>query len=153
MKRIEALADKVAADKKNPELAAYIRYRALMSAYTLAMQEKGAEFGTIQANWLKSLEKFVTDYPDSADTPDAMLQLAIAQEFAGEDQKARGWYEKIVQKFSAIACRQESHRHPPPPRFRRTGANIQGAGPGGSNGGPVPLSRSRRANPILGHLV
>ncbi|MCE9556000.1 MAG: redoxin family protein [Planctomycetes bacterium] len=100
LKRIEALAEKVAADKKNPELAAYVKYRALMASYTLAMQEKGAEFGTVQANWLKSLEKFVTDYPDSPDTSDAMLQLAIAQEFAGEDAKARDWYDKILQKFS-----------------------------------------------------
>ena len=100
LKRIERLADKLAEDKSNPALAAYVRYRALMSAYAVAMQgERGSDPAPIQANWLKSLEKYVIDYPDSADTPDAMLQLAIAQEFAGEDKKASEWYDKIVQKF------------------------------------------------------
>jgi len=100
LKRIEALADKLESDKKDPDLAAYVRYRALMAGYTHAMQAKGADFATVQANWLKSLEKYIRDYPKSQDTSDAMLQLAIAQEFAGEDKKALEWYEKIVQQFS-----------------------------------------------------
>jgi len=100
LKRIEGLADKLERDKNSPDLAAYVRYRAMMAGYTHAMQEKGADFATVQANWLKSLEKYIRDYPKSQDASDAMLQLAIAQEFAGEDKKALEWYEKIVQQFS-----------------------------------------------------
>ena len=46
---------------------------------------------------LKDLEEFVSEFPTSQDSAEAMLQLAIAEEFAGEEDKAKEWYQKIVQ--------------------------------------------------------
>jgi thiol-disulfide isomerase/thioredoxin len=63
------------------------------------VQAKGADFAKVQTEWLKRLEQFVADYPKSPDAAEAMLQLAIAQEFAGQEEEAKKWYGKIVAGF------------------------------------------------------
>ena len=54
----------------------------------------------IQKKWLTDLEQFVTDYAQSKETAEAMLQLAMAQEFAGQDAKAVEWYSRIIKDFA-----------------------------------------------------
>jgi len=96
--RLEALWQRLAKEKET-SLAAYVRFRQLAAEYGLAVQAKGADFAKIQADWLKKLEQFVADYPNSPDAAEAMLQLAIAQEFAGQDDEAKKWYGNIVSQF------------------------------------------------------
>lgn len=85
--------------KGDNNLAAYVAYRYLMANYAVSMQNAGNNFAKVQAEWLKSLEGFVKEFPSSPDSADAMLQLAIAQEFAGEEDKATDWYKAIVSRF------------------------------------------------------
>ncbi|MCE9543911.1 MAG: redoxin family protein [Planctomycetia bacterium] len=99
VKRLEALNEKLAKDAANPALLAYVRYRTLMADYSQSMQKSGGDFGKVQAAWLKGLEKYVQDYPQSPDTPEAMLQIGVAQEFAGEEDKAKEWYAKVTTNF------------------------------------------------------
>ncbi len=98
VKRLEALWQRLEKEA-DTSLAAYVRFRQLAAEYGLAVQAKGADFAKIQADWLKKLEQFVADYPNSPDAAEAMLQLAIAQEFAGQDDEAKKWYGNIVRQF------------------------------------------------------
>lgn len=97
--RLQALAEKLATNKDDVDTAAFVTYRYLQAEYTAAMQAPGADYLKIQAAWLEKLEKFVTDYPTSADSAEALLQLGSSEEFAGQDAKAKGWYQKIVTNF------------------------------------------------------
>jgi thiol-disulfide isomerase/thioredoxin len=96
--RLAELHAKLAKDPAGEELAAYVEFRHLTAQYGAALA-KGEQFDKVQANWLASLEKFVKDHPKSADTAEAMLQLAMAQEFAGQDEDAKKWYGEIRANF------------------------------------------------------
>lgn len=99
-KRLEALFEKLRKNKDDADLAAYVRFRQMLADYGLAIQNATTEsFVKIQADWLKQLEQFTTEFPTSPDAPEAMLQLAIGQEYAGEDDEAKKWYGRVVEKF------------------------------------------------------
>lgn len=99
VKRLEELARELEGNAADKDLAAYVKFRQLTAAYGLDLQAPKADFAKIQAQWLKDLEGFVADYPTSPDAAEAMLQLAIAQEFAGEEDKAKQWYGRVVRDF------------------------------------------------------
>ncbi|MDZ4821770.1 MAG: thioredoxin-like domain-containing protein [Planctomycetota bacterium] len=85
--------------KSDPNLAAYVRYRALQADYGLKLQEEGADYAKIQATWLENLEKFADDFPKADDAAEAMLQLGLAEENTGQEAKAKAWYGKIISNF------------------------------------------------------
>ncbi len=99
VKRLESLFAKLQKNHADKNLAAYVRFRQLTAEYALALQSPKADFAKIQTQWLKSLKTFVADYPKSPETAEAMLQLAIAEEFAGEEDKAKQWYSRVVETF------------------------------------------------------
>jgi thiol-disulfide isomerase/thioredoxin len=96
VKRLESLLAKLARESTDKDLLAYVKYRYLTAQYGQAIQDPKADFAKIQEHWLATLEQFVKDYPGSPDSADAMLQLALAQEFAGKDDDAEKWYQRIV---------------------------------------------------------
>ncbi len=106
--RLNALSKKLAKKPSQKPLAAYARYRALMAGYSSSMQSPKADFAKIQEQWLKDLGVFVKEFPSSPDTPEAMLQLAIAEEFAGEEEKAKKWYSRIVTEFSSATVAKKA---------------------------------------------
>lgn len=109
MKRLEALLAKVSRDSQARALTAHVRFVQISAAYALAMQAKGADYAKVQADWLKALEAYVAEYPNTPDSAEAMLQLAIAQEFAGREEDARRWYARITTEFSeSTAARKAS---------------------------------------------
>ena len=98
-KRLQDLFD--AAQKDNDKnLAAYIKIRLLTSDYARAISAPKADIPKIQAEWPKSLEQFIADYPTSPDAAEAMLQLGMAREYAGHDEEAKKWYERIGREFT-----------------------------------------------------
>ncbi len=96
-KRLAQLFEKVRTQDK--DLAAYVRFRQLLAENGLAQQNPKADFAKIQAEWLKNLEQFIKEYPESADAAEAMLQLAMSQEFAGNEEEAKQWYSRLVKTF------------------------------------------------------
>lgn len=78
------------------ELAGYVKFRQMSASYAVTLQDPDADFAKVQEQWLKQLEEFVGMFPKSPDAAEAMLQLAIAQEFAGREDEARKWYQQIV---------------------------------------------------------
>jgi thiol-disulfide isomerase/thioredoxin len=102
LERLQKMFDRLekAEDK---ELAAYVRFRHLTAEYGASLQEPNPDFAKIQTTWLDNLEKYATDFPESPDAADAMLQLGLAQEVAGQEAKAKAWYTKIVGNFPQSA--------------------------------------------------
>ena len=97
--RLKTLFEKLQKSDADKNLAAYVKFRQLTAAYVLSMQAPKADFAKIQAEWLKTLEQYIADYPTAADAAEAMLQLAISQEFAGQEDDAKKWYVRIVKEF------------------------------------------------------
>lgn len=108
MKRLEGVLAKVSRDPQARELAAHIRFVQISAAYALAIQAKGVDYSKVQSDWLKALEAFVAEYPHTPDSAEAMLQLAIAQEFAGHEEEARRWYGRITADFSDTATARKA---------------------------------------------
>jgi thiol-disulfide isomerase/thioredoxin len=107
-KRLEALFEKLQKEEADKDLAAHVQYLKLTAEYTIAIQTS-KDFAKIQTEWLKNLEQFVTSYPKSSDASEAMLQLAIAQEFAGEEDAAKKWYGRIVKDFANTPAAQKAN--------------------------------------------
>lgn len=106
-KRLAALRERLEGSGRDKDLAAYVRFRQLMAEYGLAVQS-GEDFVKIQTQWLKQLEQYVNDYPTSPDTAEAMLQLAIAQEFAGQEEECKKWYGRVAREFPASAAAKKA---------------------------------------------
>lgn len=99
VERLDAL---LSALKKSGEknLEAYVAFRQMSAEYGLKMMNAGpSDFGAIHQDWLKNLEDFATTYPECPDTAEAMLQLAMAYEFGGDEDQAKHWYDQIVTSF------------------------------------------------------
>ena len=98
-KRLGILSEKLAKTGKDNDLAAYVRFRQLVSEYGLSFQAPKPDYQKIQEKWIENLEQFVKDYPKAPDTAEAALQLAMTQEFAGEEDEAKKWYGQVVKSF------------------------------------------------------
>lgn len=108
-KRLKSLFERLQKTEGSEDLAAYVRFRQLTADYGLSLQAEKADFGKIQSEWLKNLETYVKDYPDGPDTSEALLQLAIAQEFAGQEAEAKKWYGQITKRFPQTPAGRKAH--------------------------------------------
>ena len=99
MKKLEDAYKKLAAQPNRSHAAAYVKYRFLNAQYGMSLDRPNADFGGIQEKWLATLKEFIRDYPKSDDVPDALMQLALAQEFAGKTADASALYGRILREF------------------------------------------------------
>jgi thiol-disulfide isomerase/thioredoxin len=97
--RLKQLYDKLVDAKAAKNDLAYVKFRHMTAAYTQSLQGEKTDFVKVQEQWLKDLNEFVEEYPNCDDAAEGMLQLAIAQEFAGKDEDATKWFDTIVEKF------------------------------------------------------
>ncbi|QDU97224.1 redoxin domain-containing protein [Lignipirellula cremea] len=97
--RLERMLTSLKQEPDDANLAAYVQFRLMTLMYAMSLQAADADFAKIQDNWLKELTAFVEEYPTSTDAPDAMLQLALAEEFAGKEEAAKAWYGRIATNF------------------------------------------------------
>lgn len=97
--RLKALYEQIADDEQQKDLAAYVRFRQLVAEYGLATQAADPDYVKLQEEWIKNLEGFIDTYPNSTVTAEALLQLAVAQEYAGQEEEAEKWYQRIVSDF------------------------------------------------------
>lgn len=99
--RLKKLAVELARDKDSAELVPYTKFQFMTAEYNQKLQSPNADFSKVQDQWLQDLERFAKDYPTSDSTPEAILQLAFAQEFAGKETDAIKWYGKVATDFSS----------------------------------------------------
>lgn len=108
MPELTRLASELEGKLAGTDLAAYVRFRELTAQYTRQFQDPKADFAKIQEAWLEKLEGFIKQYPKSEDAAEAMMQLAIAHEFAGEDNDAKKWYDQIRNNFSETSLAEKA---------------------------------------------
>ncbi|MFW5693303.1 MAG: redoxin domain-containing protein, partial [Thermoguttaceae bacterium] len=97
--RLEELYDRLSEQETDKDILAYIRFRQHAAEYGRALQQPRANFQSIQEQWLENLRQFVDEYPEAADAAEAMLQLGMAHEFAGEEDEAKEWFGRVVSEF------------------------------------------------------
>lgn len=97
--QLKSLYEKLRAQAADAQLAAHVEFLYLSAQYSQQLQQPDADYAKIQQEWLANLAKFVTANPQCEDTPEAMLQLAVGEEFDGKNDAAIGWYAKIVEQF------------------------------------------------------
>jgi thiol-disulfide isomerase/thioredoxin len=97
--RLKSLSEKLQRGSTDKNLVAYVRFRQLTAGYTVQMQAPKADIAKLQTQWQKTLEQFAGEYPNSPEAAEAMLQLAMMQEYAGQEDDAKRWYAKIVEQF------------------------------------------------------
>lgn len=100
VQRLQSLGEKLNQQDPGSDLAAYVYYRYLSADYGHRVQQPDADYAKIQEKWQADLLQFVKDYPRSEDAAEAMLQLAVGEEFAGKTDAAVQWYGRIVSEFA-----------------------------------------------------
>ncbi len=96
VERLKKLQEDLSGADGDADAAAYAEFRYLTAKYTLDVQQPNSNFAKIQADWLENLKKFAEAHPKSLDAAEAMLQLAISEESAGQEEEARKWYSRIA---------------------------------------------------------
>lgn len=99
-KRLEALFVRLKKAGDQTDSLAYVHFRQLLAENAQKMQASGADVPKLQAEWLKTLQQYVEEYPKSIDASEAMLQLAMNNEFTGQEEEAKKWYGRIVSDFA-----------------------------------------------------
>jgi tetratricopeptide (TPR) repeat protein len=97
--RLQSLLEKLTQEPDSKDLAGYVKFRLMTAEYGLALSAEKLDFVKVQQQWLEGLEQYIKDYPTSPDAADAMVQLAMAHEFAGQEDEAARCYAQIVEKF------------------------------------------------------
>lgn len=103
VQRLSRFYQQVARQSSNTKLRAYVKFRLISAEYGLRLRESTgdpkADIGKLQKQWLADLTEYVQQYPKTPDAAEAMLQLAIAEEFAGQNSAAERWYRRIATEF------------------------------------------------------
>ncbi|MBV9126168.1 MAG: redoxin domain-containing protein [Planctomycetes bacterium] len=93
-----SLEQQLAKDQPGTTLAAYVTFREMSADYATKLASK-KDLAQIQEQWLTRLAKFVQDYPQGEDSPDALLQLGMGSEFLGKEAEAKKWYQQLLANF------------------------------------------------------
>tara|TARA_R110002111_G_scaffold107056_2_gene165453 strand:- start:14902 stop:16815 length:1914 start_codon:yes stop_codon:yes gene_type:complete len=102
LKQLQAIRDQVQKKSQDQDLVAYVTYRTLLADYSTQLQSTQSDkLRDVQTWWLEQLEDFIKKYPNSDDSAEAMLQLAVTQEFSGKVAESKKWYTKLVESHGS----------------------------------------------------
>ena len=93
--RLLDLEKQVAKDQAGSQVAAYITFREMQADFALR-PTKSTDSAKSQEQLLQRLAKFVEDYPQGEDTPDALMQLGMVSELMGRETEAKNWYKQLI---------------------------------------------------------
>lgn len=85
---------------KSP-LVSYVAYRRIQAQYYVDLHEAEKEkerAAEVQKEWVKNLEEFTKEFPESEDSSDAMLLLAHHEELSGHSKEAIEWYQRLARE-------------------------------------------------------
>ena len=99
LQRLASLAEQLNKATPGGNVAAYVVFRHLQAEYSQKLAKPGEDFGKVQLDWIARLTQFVTSYPKSDETVEALLQLGMVSEFLGKETEARNWYGQAAKNF------------------------------------------------------
>lgn len=85
--------------KEGGKVASHAAFRKILADYALQSDSPDANLLAIQKKLLEDLEAFVKQYPESEEAPDALLQLAHANEFNADEEGAKSYYNQLAEKY------------------------------------------------------
>lgn len=102
LERLQSIEQAVEKRNADSDVLPYVTYRRLLAEYSDKIRSATNEnAGEIQEWWLKQLEAFADKYPKAEDTPEVLFQLGSSQEFAGNVEVARKWYNRLVSQHGS----------------------------------------------------
>jgi thiol-disulfide isomerase/thioredoxin len=72
------------------------------------MQDPKADYDKLQKAYLADLQSFVSKYPKSSDSAEAIIQMALSSEFSGDAKIAAQWYRKAQTDFPTTLAGQKA---------------------------------------------
>jgi thiol-disulfide isomerase/thioredoxin len=102
LKKLQSLESEIKKSSPKSALLAYVSYRRLIADYSTQLHASTSsdKREKVQTWWLEQLQKFTKEFSGSAEASEAMLQLAISEEFSGKLADARKWYDQLVADHS-----------------------------------------------------
>ena len=94
--RLSKLTENLQATKSS--MQAYASFQSITTDY-LVSQLSNQDFETVQSEYIESLRDFVKIYPQSPQAAKAWIQIALQNEFIGDEAEAASTYRKIVERF------------------------------------------------------
>lgn len=94
--RLSKLTENLQATKSS--MQAYASFQSITTDY-LVSQLSNQDFETVQSEYIESLRDFVKIYPQSPQAAKAWIQIALQNEFIGDEEEAASTYRKIVERF------------------------------------------------------
>ncbi len=82
------------------KLGAYAAYSLIGADFAIKNNQPGANLMANQKAWMADLEGFLAKHSGSDEAPEALLQLASANEFNGDEEVAHKQYAKVVDSYS-----------------------------------------------------
>jgi thiol-disulfide isomerase/thioredoxin len=100
IEKLKQLYESLKDDPAAGDLAAYVQYRWMTAQHGHQLVMEGDKnYAKIQDQWIEELSKFVEGNAKSPDAAEAMMELAIAEEFSGDEEQAVKWYDTIARDF------------------------------------------------------
>lgn len=105
LQRLKQWAGTIEKDAPKSPAAAYAAFRVIAAEYPIKLSQPGLkpeDMAKVQAWWREQLEQFVSKHPTADDSPEALIRLAVAHEFAGKEGEAQAkvWYERLARDFA-----------------------------------------------------
>jgi thiol-disulfide isomerase/thioredoxin len=97
--KLRELADELAKDPKDEDLAFHVEWRWMTAQHGHDLAQPKTDFPSVQAKWIGDLTAFVDKAKKHPTSADALMELAISQEFGGDEAKALEAYTAVVQGF------------------------------------------------------
>lgn len=96
LKKLTDLYNQLARQSKTADDTGYVRFRVMNAEFAAASANPKQDYAKVQEARVAALKEFIEDFPTGPDAPEAMLQVAIAEEFSGNDEAAIEWYDQIL---------------------------------------------------------
>jgi thiol-disulfide isomerase/thioredoxin len=98
--RLVGWTKNIAKEAPGSNIAGYAAYREMSAEYAIKLTTADAATMTkLQEGWRDRLTKFVQDYATAEDTPEALMQLGMVNEFMGKETEAKNWYKQLSDNF------------------------------------------------------
>ncbi len=95
--RLKQISQKLV--RGNETLASYADFQTIAAEYVSRQSVPDADFAKVQEWYLETLTDFVDRYPKTAESGQAMLQLALSKEFEDKEREALGYYKQVADAF------------------------------------------------------
>lgn len=138
---LKSLEKELLATGDSDEIAAYFEFHRMSAEYYgVTLRDPKVDYAKAQEAWLKSLETFVAAHPKSEHAPEALRQMAMSTENAGQIDQAKKWYGQIVADYPTHAVAK--HAKGAINRLTSEGREIA-LKTKDINGGPIDLAALR----------